>query len=111
LLEVQVVLQSFSKRGADISVEDYPHAQQIWEAFGIKNVGKYNDLYVLTDVLSLADVFENFREIGLKYYGLDAAHTSPGLVSRNKCISMFVRSSSRTPVIFKAACQASPGDV
>jgi hypothetical protein len=38
--------------GADISVEDYPHAQQIWEAFGIKNVGKYNDLYVLTDVLS-----------------------------------------------------------
>jgi hypothetical protein len=68
-----------SLSGADISVEDYPHAQQIWEAFGIKNVGKHNDLYVLTDVLSLADVFENFREIGLKYYGLDAAHTSPGL--------------------------------
>jgi hypothetical protein len=55
-----------SLSGADISVEDYPHAQQIWEAFGIKNVGKYNDLYVLTDVLSLTDVFENYREIGLK---------------------------------------------
>ncbi|XP_071152225.1 uncharacterized protein [Mytilus edulis] len=45
------------------------------------NLGQYHDLYVLSDVLALADVFENFREICLNYYGLDAAHfyTSPGL--------------------------------
>jgi hypothetical protein len=38
----------------------------------------------LTDVWSLADVFENFREICINYYGLDAAqfYTSPGLVWR-----------------------------
>jgi hypothetical protein len=47
----------------------------------VQNFGQYHDLYILTDVLSLADVFENFREICINYYGLDAAHfyMSPGL--------------------------------
>ena len=60
--------------GENISVEDYAHAQCIWKDFNIQNFGQYHDLYVLTDVLSLADVFENFREVCLNYYGLDAAH-------------------------------------
>lgn len=47
----------------------------------MQSLGDYHDLYVKADVLALADVFENFRDICLNYYGLDAAHfyTSPGL--------------------------------
>ncbi|CAG2208295.1 unnamed protein product [Mytilus edulis] len=67
--------------GEGITTLDYAHAQQVWQLYNIQNLGQYHDLYVLSDVLALADVFENFREICLNYYGLDAAHfyTSPGL--------------------------------
>ena len=70
-----------SLSGEDISGEDYAHAQSVSKDFNIQNLGQYHDLYILTDVLSLADVLENFREICINYYGLDAAHcyTSPGL--------------------------------
>ena len=65
----------------DISDSDYAHAQKVWETFGIKNMGQYHDLYLKSDVLLLADIFENFREICLHIYGLDPAHyvSSPGL--------------------------------
>ena len=65
----------------DISDGDYGHAQKVWDTFGIKNMGQYHDLYLKSDVLLLADIFENFREICLNSYGLDPAHyvSSPGL--------------------------------
>ncbi|CAG2200908.1 unnamed protein product [Mytilus edulis] len=67
--------------GEGITTLDYAHAQHVWQLFNMQNLGQYHDLYVLSDVLALADVFENFREICINYYGLDAAHfyTSPGL--------------------------------
>jgi hypothetical protein len=61
--------------------EDYEYAKLIWETFKIKNMGDYHDLYLLSDVLLLSDVFENFRNVSLETYGLDPCHyiTSPGL--------------------------------
>ena len=58
----------------DISDYDYEHAKKIWDVFEIKNVGEYHDLYVQTDTLLLADVFENFRNKYIKTYGLDPLH-------------------------------------
>ena len=46
-------------------------------------MGEYHDLYLITDVLLLADVFEKFREVcyNKDSYELDPVHycTSPGL--------------------------------
>ena len=50
--------------------------------FDCEDLGDYHDLYMQTDVLLLADVFEEFRSIRLEYYELDPAHyfTTPNLV-------------------------------
>ena len=42
--------------------------------FGIKDLGSYHDLYLKSDTLPLADVFENFCKTWLGHYGLDSAH-------------------------------------
>lgn len=57
-----------------ISDSDYEHAQTVWNTLNMKFVGGYHDLYLLTDVLLLTDVFERFRTMTLEYYGLDACH-------------------------------------
>ena len=64
-----------------ITDEDYAHAQKVWDMFKIKNLGEYHDLYVQSDTLLLADVFESFRDKYMEIYELDPAHflSAPGL--------------------------------
>ena len=57
-----------------ISAADYKHGQRVWKAFSCESLGDYHDLYMRTDVLLLADVFESFRDLCLNYYELDPAH-------------------------------------
>ena len=61
--------------------EQYQHAQNVWDTFNMNTMGEYHDLYLNSDILPLADVFENFRRTCLPYYKLDPCHyfTSPGL--------------------------------
>ena len=60
---------------------DYRHGNNVFKIFKLKNLGEYHDLYVQSDTLLLADVFENFRNKCLKVYELDPAHflSLPGL--------------------------------
>ncbi|XP_025161752.1 uncharacterized protein LOC112590169 [Harpegnathos saltator] len=69
-----------SLTGDTVSENDYAHAVNIWRRFSIQTLGEYSDLYLKTDVLLLADIFENFRNSCIKSYGLDPAYyyTSPG---------------------------------
>ena len=72
----------FSKlNGEGVSDEDYEHAQRVWKEFDMKCFWHYHDLYNLSDVLLWADVFEKFRYVCPKNYGLDPAwcYTAPGL--------------------------------
>ena len=60
---------------------DYRHGNNVFKRFKVKNLGQYHDLYVQSDTLLLADVFENFRKTFLKVYELDPTHflLLPGL--------------------------------
>jgi len=67
-----------------VSDSDYAHAAKVWQRFFIQTLGEYSDLYLKTDVLLLADIFENFRDSCVTSYGLDPAYyyTLPGFYIR-----------------------------
>ena len=65
----------------DIDDIDYRHGNNVFKRFELENLGDYHDLYVQSDTLLLADVFENFRDMCIKEYELDPGHflLLPGL--------------------------------
>jgi hypothetical protein len=57
-----------------ISELEYTHAENVWQTFGMKTFRNYHDLYLKTDVLLLADVFEAFRRMCHQEFKIDPAH-------------------------------------
>ena len=73
----------------DITDLDYRHAKRVFNEvapknLSNKNLGDYYDLYVQSDTLLFADLFENFRNMCIKVHELDPAHflSAPGLASQ-----------------------------
>ena len=64
-----------------ISEEDYMFVKKLWKTFDLQNLGELHDLYMETDTLLLADVFQHYRQVIMKNYGLDPTHfyTAPSL--------------------------------
>ena len=76
----------------DIKDKDYLHPQKVWEEFEIRSLGEYHDLYVQTDTLLFADVYEKFRDKCIEIYGVGPSYflSAPGLAwqtcfKKNKC--------------------------
>ena len=57
----------------DIIDADYAHVKKLCKYFEKKNKREYHDLYVQSDTLLLANIFENFRNMCIKIYELDPA--------------------------------------
>ena len=57
-----------------LPLESYKHAQEVWDKLNITNLGEYHDLYLTTDVLLLADCFEEYRKSAYESYELDCTH-------------------------------------
>ena len=54
----------------DITDTDYWHANKVFKELELKHLGEYHDLYVQSDTLLLADIFENLETCVLKYMNL-----------------------------------------
>ena len=73
----------------DITDKDYAHAQKVFDEFKSKNLSDYHGVYVQSDTLLLADIFEKFRKKCFEIYELDPAHllSVPGL-AQQACLKM-----------------------
>ena len=58
----------------DVTDADYTPEKRVCKDFEIKSLGEYDDLYIQSDILLLADVFENFQNMCLEIYELDPGH-------------------------------------
>lgn len=74
----------------ELSEKDYDRANDIYNKTNCKSFRDYVKLYLKTDIYLLIDVFENFRNVCIKYYGLDPCHfyTSPSL-SWSACLKLY----------------------
>ena len=81
--------------GEGIADEDYQHAHTVWKEFNIESMKDCHKLYNLSDVLLLADIFENFRSICMNHNGLDPAWYFSGARSCLGCYFKHYKSSTR----------------
>jgi hypothetical protein len=58
----------------DVTDDEYERARAIWSHFNCKTLRDYHDIYLKTDVLLLADVFQSFRSMAFETYKLDVLH-------------------------------------
>ena len=63
-----------SLAGKKISDEDYKHVLKVWNEFKMKAIIGYHNLYLNSDILLLVDLFEKFKNNGLKNYLLCHSH-------------------------------------
>ena len=63
-----------SLTNAEVSQEDIDRALFIWKVFNCQNIGDYHDIYLVSDVLLLTEVFEKFRTMSLEIYHLDPVY-------------------------------------
>ena len=70
-----------SLSGQHASLDDYNFALNLFKEAKCKTIKDYMQLYLKVDVLLLAEVFENFRDVIFDNYGLDPAQflTTPSL--------------------------------
>ena len=63
-----------------ISEKNYSRGDSVWDTIKMNTMGDYHDLYLKSDVLLLADLFEKVIKRCLDYYGLDPCHyvSAPG---------------------------------
>ena len=63
-----------------ITDEEFARAQAVWSNFQMKKLWNYHDLYLITDVVLLADVILAFQKVCRSNYGIDPLHsyTTPG---------------------------------
>ena len=57
----------------DVTDADYTNAKRVWKRLWNNSLGKYHDLYVQSDNILLADIFENFSNMCHQIYELDSA--------------------------------------
>ena len=56
-----------SSKDERVNDKDHLHVVNVWNMFEMKIMGDYHDLYLKTDVLLLADVFQKFIGVCLEY--------------------------------------------
>jgi len=61
--------------------KDYKKAINVWKKFNCKTMLDYHNLYLVSDVLLLSDIWANFKNVCYKIYGLDSSYyyTAPSL--------------------------------
>lgn len=68
-----------SLNGESISIEDYKHTQNVWREFEMNTIQYHHNLYSVSNVLLIANVFENFGRLCMKNYYLDPSWHFTGL--------------------------------